>query len=79
MRIFIYPSDIKELTGKSIQSARRIYNHLKDALKLQEQDLLTIKQYCEYYGLEEKFITEIVNKSPVVHSHKNYKAPKNEN
>lgn len=78
MRIFIYPSDIQVLTGKSIQNARYMYKYLKDALSLKEHDLLTIQAYCDYYKLDVNYITELVNASPVKHSHRKYKEGKKE-
>lgn len=67
MRIFIYPSDIQVLTGKSIETCRKLYQSIKDSFEIKPEGLLTIKKYCEYYDLDEKLIQEIINTSPVKH------------
>jgi hypothetical protein len=70
MRVFIYPVDIQLLTGKHINTARRIYNYVLDAygkierdsnMKIKKKQPLTITDYCNYHGLDEEQIKDIIN------------------
>ncbi|MGV8947044.1 MAG: hypothetical protein ACOH1N_11485 [Lutibacter sp.] len=51
-KIIIYPSDIMLLTGKSESYARKEIQKLRLALKKEKHQKVTIKEYCEYYGLD---------------------------
>jgi len=54
-RIVIYPTDIMLLTGKSETYARKEIRNIKQALKKQQHQKVTLKEYCHYYGLMQEF------------------------
>ena len=60
-RIFIYPADIQRLTGKHINTARRIYRQLLDSLSKTKLQGLTIKEYCTYTGSDERLVASLLN------------------
>jgi len=56
-RICIYPQDVQIITGKSERYGRKIIKNIKDKLKKQSHQLVTIDEFCEYMGIEK---TEII-------------------
>jgi predicted DNA-binding transcriptional regulator AlpA len=61
-RIFITTADIMQLSGKSLSSAWREMQTIKDALGKTKKQVLTIKEYCHYNGIEESEIEKIIKK-----------------
>jgi len=56
-RICIYPQDVQIITGKSERYGRKIIKNIKDKLKKQSHQLVTIDEFCEYMGIKK---TEII-------------------
>lgn len=56
-RITIDPSDIEILIGRDISTAQKLLRTIKDALKKERHQRITIKEFCDYEGLpfEETF------------------------
>lgn len=74
MQLFIQPSHIQIITGMSYSTACRILLSILESKnkvvrnasnKIIKKELLTIRDFCEYYGLEEEEVKAIVNKSPI--------------
>jgi hypothetical protein len=62
-RICIYPKDIQMLTGKSERYARKLVAQVRMHYKKNKGQLLTIKEFYDYMGLEEKEVKNaIVNR-----------------
>ena len=61
-RIVIYPSDIIILTEKSESYARKEIQSLKTALKKQQHQKVTIKEYCQYYGFDMAEVLSVLSK-----------------
>jgi len=53
-RICIYPKDIQVLTGKSERYARKVVAQIRKYYKKDKGQLLTIKEFCDYMGLEDE-------------------------
>ncbi len=51
-RICIYPKDIMRITGKSERYGRILLEKIKHKNEKQEHQLVTIKEFCNYTGIE---------------------------
>ena len=51
-RICIYPKDIQIVTGKSERYGRNIIKMIKESLKKEKHQLVTIDEFCVFMGLE---------------------------
>lgn len=61
IRSVIYIKDIALITGKSIKSASRLYHKIKHDLGKDKQQILTIKEFCDYMGLKIEDILASIN------------------
>jgi hypothetical protein len=52
--ICIYPKDIQVLTGKSERYALKVVAQIRRHYDKSKYQLLTIKEFCDYMGLEEE-------------------------
>jgi ABC-type molybdate transport system ATPase subunit len=59
-RICIYTKDVQILTGKSERSARNIIATLKLIHSKDRHQLVTIKEFCDYTGLEEMEVKRLL-------------------
>ena len=59
-RICIYPKDIQILTGKSERSARKIIAKLRLIHSKVKHQVITIKEFCNYIGMEEEEVKKIL-------------------
>ena len=57
-RLVIYPKDIKIITGRSYRSACIIWNEVRKTLNKAEHQALSIREFCDYMGLEEELVLE---------------------
>ncbi|WP_417289536.1 hypothetical protein [Corallibacter sp.] len=51
-RICIYPSDVEAITGKSKKTAQTLVRTIKDVYQKEKHQVVTIREFCEYMGLE---------------------------
>lgn len=61
-RICIYPSDVAELTGKSLSSSRELIRHIKAVHGKQKHQLVTIKEFCDFQCLPFEEVFNMINK-----------------
>ena len=59
-RICIYPKDIQVLTGKSERYARKVVAQIRRHYSKEKNQLLTIKEFCDYMGLEINEVKESI-------------------
>jgi siroheme synthase (precorrin-2 oxidase/ferrochelatase) len=59
-RIVIYPKDIMLLTGKSERYSREILKKIKSHFKKEEHQIVTIKELCQYFGIEQNEIYNLL-------------------
>ncbi len=52
-RIIIRTNDVANLLGLSLASASRNLRLIKDALGKQKHQKITVKEFCDYVGLDE--------------------------
>ncbi|MFD1316187.1 hypothetical protein [Namhaeicola litoreus] len=51
-RICIYPQDVEIITGKSERYGRKVIKTIKDNLKKEKHQLVTVEEFCNYMGLD---------------------------
>lgn len=51
-RAIIYPKDVQRITGKSERSARKLVRDIKDHLKKDEHQFITINEFSEFTGID---------------------------
>lgn len=64
-RIVMYPSDVIMLTDKSESYARKEIQKLKKALNKEKHQKVTIKEYCQYYGLILEEVLGVLSKRSI--------------
>jgi hypothetical protein len=62
-RVCIYPKDIQLITGQSYRQSTRLMHKIKEALKKQKHELLSITEFCEYTGLKYEEIIHLIVRS----------------
>ena len=50
-RVCIYPKDVERITGKGYRQCVRILQKIRAVTHKQKTDLVTIQEFCDYYGL----------------------------
>lgn len=60
-RILIYPKDVILITGKTISSASRLLQRIKRDLKKQKRANVTIREFCDYTGLNEREVRAVID------------------
>lgn len=51
-RVCIYPKDVERVTGKSYRQCVRILKKIRTVINKQKTDLVTINEFCDYFGLK---------------------------
>ena len=59
-RLIIYPKDIKIITGKSYRTACVLWREIHKALNKSERQVITIREFCDYMGIEEELVAEFL-------------------
>ena len=59
-RVVIYPKDIMVVTGKSERHSRTLLKRMKTHFKKEEYQYITITEFCQYMGLDEVLISEMI-------------------
>ena len=50
-RVAIYPKDIMIITGKSERYSRDLLKQLKEKLKKEKHQVVSLQEFCTYIGL----------------------------
>jgi len=59
-RLFLTTSDIQIITGTGYRNSQKIMQRLKDSLAKENHQHITIKEYCQYEGISEKEVSELL-------------------
>jgi hypothetical protein len=62
-RIVIYPKDVELLTGKSYRQCVRMLARVKEAIDKSADQLITIAEFCAFYGLHPDDVYDSFNDS----------------
>lgn len=52
-RLCIYPKDIQIITGRSDRYGRNLIKKIKEHLKKQQHQVVTVEVFCQYMGLQQ--------------------------
>lgn len=57
-RIIIYPKDVQRITGKSERYGRILLKRIKNHLKKDEHQFVSIEEFCTYTGLKDEQVND---------------------
>ena len=60
-RVCIYPKDVQRITGKSERYGRTLLQKIKEHFQKQEHQFVTIKEFCQYTGIEEEQVSTFLS------------------
>lgn len=60
-RAIIYPKDVQRITGKSERYGRKLIRDIKDHLKKDEHQFITIDEFSEFTGIDLELINEFID------------------
>ncbi len=51
VRVCMYPKDVQRIMGKEYTQARRILKKIKESLKKEDHQYISVEEFCKYTGL----------------------------
>jgi hypothetical protein len=57
-RIVINTTDVANITGQTQRSARRLLRKIRMALNKNDDDFVTVAEFCSYCGINEEEVRE---------------------
>ncbi len=57
-RLCIYPKDIVVITGRSDRYGRKLIKRIKEHLKKQQHQVVTVDEFCRYMGLQPEVVAK---------------------
>ena len=55
-RLCIYPKDIQIITGRSDRYGRNLIKKIKEHLKKQQHQVVTVEEFSQYMGLQQESV-----------------------
>ena len=65
-RLVIYPQDVAEFTGRSLRNARAILHDLRMELGKKAREIVTIREFCQFFNLPEDQVREYVQRTGIL-------------
>jgi hypothetical protein len=59
-RIYIYPKEVQQLTGKSERYSRDLISKIKKLHQKDKHQLVTIEEFCHYMGLNQELVKRVL-------------------
>jgi hypothetical protein len=59
-RLFIYPKDVENISGRSIRTCRIILQKIRKYYNKKTTDPVTIKEFCEFMNIKEELLKEFL-------------------
>jgi hypothetical protein len=59
-RIYIYPKEVQQLTGKSERYSRDLISKIKKLNQKDKHQLVTIEEFCHYMGLKQELVRSVL-------------------
>ena len=59
-RVCIYPKDIQRITGKSYRQSIRILQKIRNDLKKQENEFVSIEEFCLFTSLKYELVEPLI-------------------
>lgn len=60
-RAIIYPKDIQRITGKSERYGRLVIQRIKEELKKDDHQLVTVQEFSHYAGIDQELVEEFID------------------
>ena len=60
LRIILYTKDVINITGRADRFCRRMLAHVKDVLGKTKKQLVTVKEFCQVYGIPEDHVNSFL-------------------
>lgn len=60
-RHIVYAKDVVEIFGCSLRTAQRLIQKVRSAVGKEPGDYITIPEFCDILGIEEKLVRECIN------------------
>ena len=59
-RIFIYPKDVENISGRCLRTCRTILQKIRIHYKKKPADPVTIKEFCEFMNIKEELVKDFL-------------------
>ncbi|PSL44985.1 hypothetical protein CLV51_105360 [Chitinophaga niastensis] len=59
-RIVIYAKDIRNITGRSERTARKMLQQIREANGKKKGEFVTVMEFCSFTGLEEEIVSQFL-------------------
>ena len=60
LRVVLYPKDVENITGRRGRTARKLLQKIREALGKQPHELITIKEFCLFTGIDEELVKDFL-------------------
>ena len=60
-RVCIYPKDIQRITGKSERYGRYLLKKIKDDLKKEDHQFVTINEFSNFTGIDQELVNQFID------------------
>ena len=60
-RIIIYPKDVQRITGKSERHGRVLIDRIKQQLRKEEHQVVTVQEFADYMGIDETQVNKFID------------------
>ena len=59
-RACIYPKDVQRITGKSYRQSLRILQQIRNVLRKEKHQIVTVDEFCSFMGIEMDKVEELI-------------------
>ena len=59
-RACIYPKDVQRITGKSYRQSLRILHQIRNVLRKEKHQIVTVDEFCSFMGIEMDKVEELI-------------------
>lgn len=60
-RVIIYPKDIQRITGKSERYGRYLLKKIKDDLRKEDHQFVTINEFSAFTGIDQELVNQFID------------------
>jgi len=65
-RLFIYPHDVAEFTGRSLRNARALLHDLRMELGKKARESVSIREFCQFFNVPEDQVREYIQRTGIL-------------
>jgi ATP:corrinoid adenosyltransferase len=59
-RACIYPKDVQRITGKSYRQSLRILQQIRNVLRKEKHQIVTVDEFCSFMGFDNTKVEELL-------------------